>query len=195
MRGSKVRKLAILITVGALVAQLVKKLRGDPAPQFSNHPTVKGGPSTDPIRQPTPAARPAPQDPTAPASGTTLVAAPEDPTVPEDDDAPPAAAAAPPASAPVATTPLAASPVAAPPVAAPPVAASPVADTEAGGSGEQTWLAPVDGACPDGYPIKAKVKSGIYHQPGGTAYERTSPDRCYSDAAAAEADGLRAAKR
>jgi hypothetical protein len=185
MRGSKVRKLAILITVGALVAQLVKKLRGDPAPQFSNHPTVKGGPNADPIRQPTPAARPAPQDPTAPASGTTLVAAPEDPTVPEDDDAPPAAAAAPPASAPLAASPLAASPV----------ADTEAAGSEAAGSGEQTWVAPVDGACPDGYPIKAKVKSGIFHQPGGTAYERTSPDRCYSDAAAAEADGLRAAKR
>jgi hypothetical protein len=167
MRGTKVRKLAFLITLGALVALLVKKLRGDPAPQFSNHPTVKGGPVVDPIRQPTPAARPAPRDPTVPASGTTLVAAPEDPTKPEDDDAPVA-------------TPVPAAPVAAPATAAP---------------GEQTWVAPIDGACPDGYPIKAKVKSGIFHQPGGTAYERTTPDRCYPDAAAAQADGLRAAKR
>jgi hypothetical protein len=28
-----------------------------------------------------------------------------------------------------------------------------------------------------------------------TAYERTTPDRCYLDADAAEADGLRKAKR
>jgi len=62
-------------------------------------------------------------------------------------------------------------------------------------TGAQSWVDPVDGACPDGYPIKAKVKSGIYHQPGGLAYERTNPDRCYADAASAEADGLRAAKR
>jgi len=154
MREGKVRKLAVLVTIGVLVALLVKKLRGDPAPQFSNHPTVTGGPADDPVRQPRPAARPAPVDPTRPTSGATtkLVAAPADPTVPEDDSAP--------------------------------------ADP-----GDQTWVDPVDGTCPDGYPIKAKVKSGIFHQPGGTAYERTNPDRCYPDVAAAEADGLRAAKR
>ena len=49
MRGCKVRKLALLIGIGALVALLVKKLRGEPAPQFSNHPTVKGGPLPDPV--------------------------------------------------------------------------------------------------------------------------------------------------
>jgi len=31
--------------------------------------------------------------------------------------------------------------------------------------------------------------------PGGLAYERTAPDRCYRDAAAAEADGFRPSKR
>jgi hypothetical protein len=31
--------------------------------------------------------------------------------------------------------------------------------------------------------------------PGGASYERTGADRCYADAAAAEADGLRRAKR
>jgi hypothetical protein len=45
------------------------------------------------------------------------------------------------------------------------------------------------------HPVKAKLSSGIYHLPGGQNYERTKPDRCYVDAAAAEADGLRAAKR
>lgn len=57
------------------------------------------------------------------------------------------------------------------------------------------WVAPVDGGCPAGYPIKAKASSGIYHRPGGLSYDRTRPDRCYADAAAAEADGFRAAKR
>ena len=52
-----------------------------------------------------------------------------------------------------------------------------------------------DGTCPITHPVKAKLASGIYHVPGGGNYERTKPDRCYVDAAAAEADGLRAAKR
>lgn len=58
-----------------------------------------------------------------------------------------------------------------------------------------TWVAPADGQCPDGYPVKAKLKSGIFHRPGGLSYDRTIPDRCYVDDASAEADGLRAAKR
>ena len=57
------------------------------------------------------------------------------------------------------------------------------------------WALPAEGECPDGFPIKVKLKSGIFHQPGGLAYERTNPDRCYRDAATAEADGFRAAKR
>jgi hypothetical protein len=57
------------------------------------------------------------------------------------------------------------------------------------------WVPPVDGECPPGYPVKAKHGSTVFHVPGGASYERTRPDRCYRDAAAAEADGLRAAKR
>jgi hypothetical protein len=52
-----------------------------------------------------------------------------------------------------------------------------------------------DGACPATHPVKAKLASGIFHVPGGGNYERTKPDRCYVSAEAAEADGLRAAKR
>jgi hypothetical protein len=52
-----------------------------------------------------------------------------------------------------------------------------------------------DGACPVSHPVKAKLASGIYHLPGGGNYDRTKPDRCYSNAEAAEADGLRPAKR
>jgi hypothetical protein len=58
-----------------------------------------------------------------------------------------------------------------------------------------SWAEPTDGACPASHPVKAKLASGIYHVPGGQSYERTTPDRCYVDAAAAEHDGLRAAKR
>jgi hypothetical protein len=57
------------------------------------------------------------------------------------------------------------------------------------------WVDPVNDEAPASHPIKAKLSSGIYHSPGGLNYERTKPDRCYRDAAAAEADGLRPAKR
>jgi hypothetical protein len=56
------------------------------------------------------------------------------------------------------------------------------------------WVDAVDGACPATHPVKVKLGSGIYHLPGGRFYERTRPERCYADAAAAEADGYRAAK-
>jgi len=71
----------------------------------------------------------------------------------------------------------------------PPVALE--AHAEAGAA----WLEPVDGDCPSTHPVKAKMNSGIYHVPGGAMYARTHPDRCYRDPAAAEADGLRPAKR
>jgi hypothetical protein len=61
-------------------------------------------------------------------------------------------------------------------------------------AGDRSWVAPVDGACPDGYPIKANGNSGIFHVPGGRSYDRTIPERCYATAQAAEADGYRAAK-
>ena len=57
----------------------------------------------------------------------------------------------------------------------------------------ERWREPVDGACPEGYPVKV-AKSGIYHVPGGRLYERTTAERCYMNAEAAEADGYRRAK-
>ncbi len=71
--------------------------------------------------------------------------------------------------------------------------ASPEAATVA--SSGSAWVEPVDGACPTSHPVKAKLASKIFHVPGGASYDRTTPDRCYRDAAAAEADGLRPAKR
>lgn len=59
----------------------------------------------------------------------------------------------------------------------------------------EDWVEPVDGACPATHPVKGKPGSGIYHEPGGLFYDRTVPQRCYRSAEAAEADGLRAAKR
>ena len=57
------------------------------------------------------------------------------------------------------------------------------------------WVEPDGGACPVTHPVKAKVQSGIFHLPGSPFYDRTRPDRCYRDGAAAEADGLRAPRR
>lgn len=58
-----------------------------------------------------------------------------------------------------------------------------------------TWTGPTaDGTPPEGYPVKVKVSSGIFHVPGGRFYDRTTADRCYPSAAAAEADGYRPAK-
>jgi hypothetical protein len=59
----------------------------------------------------------------------------------------------------------------------------------------RVWTEPLDGACPDGFPVKAKLSSGIFHLPGMVNYARTTPDRCYTSAEAAAADGLRPAKR
>lgn len=70
--------------------------------------------------------------------------------------------------------------------------ASRSADEPAAG---EDWVEPVDGACPATHPVKGKPGSGIFHLPGGLFYDRTVPDRCYRSAEAAEADGLRPAKR
>ncbi|MFA5884837.1 MAG: hypothetical protein WDA60_13365 [Acidimicrobiia bacterium] len=60
---------------------------------------------------------------------------------------------------------------------------------------ESSWVGPDGDHCPLSHPVKAKLASGIFHSPGGQMYDRTVPDRCYRDPAAAEADGLRASKR
>jgi len=60
----------------------------------------------------------------------------------------------------------------------------------------EPWVDPAPGgSCPASHPVKAKLARGIFHVHGGASYERTSPDRCYRSTDAAEADGLRAAKR
>ncbi len=56
------------------------------------------------------------------------------------------------------------------------------------------WVPPVEGECPDGYPLKANDNSGIFHVPGGRFYARTVAERCYANAEDAIADGYRQAK-
>jgi len=58
-----------------------------------------------------------------------------------------------------------------------------------------SWVEPTGDVCPTSHPVKAKLSSKIFHVPGSASYDRTKPDRCYVDAASAEADGLRPAKR
>ncbi len=46
----------------------------------------------------------------------------------------------------------------------------------------------------DDYPIKGNGRSGIYHVPGGFAYDRTVASICFRTVEAAQAAGFRAAK-
>ena len=62
-------------------------------------------------------------------------------------------------------------------------------------SGEVRWVKPVDGQCPQGFPIKVKEASGIFHVPEGLFYKRTIPTRCYASEEDALADGFRKARR
>ena len=74
-----------------------------------------------------------------------------------------------------------------------PAAVQAVSPAPAGGS--DAWVEPTEGTCPASHPVKAKMSSKIFHVAGGLNYERTHADRCYRDAAAAEADGLRKSAR
>ncbi len=81
------------------------------------------------------------------------------------------------------------------PEAPPPVEPAPVVEAPPPVESAPAWVEPVDGGCPDGYPVKVNERSGIFHVPGGLSYERTNPSRCYATAEGAEADGFRRAKR
>ena len=79
-----------------------------------------------------------------------------------------------------------------------PAAPRPTADAGRRRSGRaaQPWVEPNGDVCPDDAPGEGEARqSKIFHVPGRLNYDRTNPDRCYHDAAAAEADGLRPAKR
>ncbi|SJN36054.1 hypothetical protein [Mycetocola reblochoni] len=57
-------------------------------------------------------------------------------------------------------------------------------------TGPNSW-----GECPSYAPIKGNASSMIYHVPGGSYYDRTNPEECFSTRAAAERAGYRASKR
>ncbi len=47
---------------------------------------------------------------------------------------------------------------------------------------------------PEGYPVKVKQRSGLYHLPGGLAYDRTVADLHFRTVEAAEAAGYSQSK-
>ena len=59
----------------------------------------------------------------------------------------------------------------------------------------EVWVEPTGSTCPASHPVKAKLASRLFHLPGMFAYDRTRPDRCYSGADTAIADGFVQAKR
>jgi hypothetical protein len=81
------------------------------------------------------------------------------------------------------------------PAAARVTATEPAAAQAAPPNSGGAWVEPTGGTCPASHPVKAKMSSKIFHVAGGLNYERTHPDRCYRDPAAAEADGLRKSAR
>jgi hypothetical protein len=78
---------------------------------------------------------------------------------------------------------------------APAEPAAPVRAPVADPAERPEWVPSVGGQCPVTHPVKGNANSRIYHVPGGRYYAATVPERCYRDAAAAEADGMRASKR
>jgi len=49
--------------------------------------------------------------------------------------------------------------------------------------------------CPDDRAVKGNLPSRVYHRPGDPDYGATNPERCFANAASAEADGFRPAVR
>lgn len=160
-------RLIVLAGAAAGVAGVVRAMTGkdDPLPTPATEPT--GGP-WPPLRNETMPPRDEPREPS---------------------EAPPAPGSASATTSPaVESMPRPASAVSPEPDGVPVADAPPAANA--------SWVEPTaEGSCPAGHPVKAKMTSKIFHSPGQLNYDRTTPDRCYVDAAAAEADGLRAAKR
>ncbi|OFT10138.1 nuclease, partial [Micrococcus sp. HMSC30C05] len=76
-----------------------------------------------------------------------------------------------------------------------PEAAPAPAPEAAPAAGDAGPVRGADSVCPDSHPVKANDNSGIYHIPGQQHYGRTNARHCYASAAAAQADGYRAAER
>lgn len=201
----KLFKLAVLLSVGYLAYRTVSRA-GTP-------PGSDGSRSEPPSDNGSARARRSTTDTTAPDTDRTAIPRPGAGTTPAGADRP-ASAPNQPAPGPASASARPAAPSRPEPGMAPPGSnggapkpGAPAATGPTGtpavrsiGVGEvpldvRKWVEPTgDGTCPTTHLVKAKLESGIFHVPGGQFYERTRPDRCYRDAASAEADGLRQAK-
>jgi len=168
-----------------------------PWPRLTADPAVPAAPTTSLVVDP--------DAPASPAHAAAFEAPTSSPAI-EDPapSAPPVVAAPAPTDAPPADPEPVATPVAkraAPKKAAPKKPAAgraPAAKTAKTAKKKPLvapWVDPAEGVCPTTHPVKGKLASKIFHLPGMLNYARTAPDRCYRDASAAEADGLRQAKR
>lgn len=164
--------------------------RGTPWPRLDADPAVPAAPRLGLVPDPDAPAAPVP-DPT-PVRGPVAMA----PAAADEEPAPAAAPAVPkaPKHGKAAETGKAAK---AGKAVSSPAKASKAAKkpTKKKAAAKRAWVEPDGDVCPTSHPVKAKLGSKIFHVPGGLSYDRTRPDRCYRDAAAAEADGLRPAKR
>jgi len=138
-------------------------------------------------RQPAPSPAPARPDPWP------RLETPPAPVNPTPAVTPPSAAVV--SAAPAVPAPAAPTAPAPPPVAKKAPAAKKAAAKKAPAKAQATWVDPDGNICPKTHPVKAKLSSKIFQLPGMFAYDRTKPDRCYKNAAGAEGDGFRAAKR
>jgi micrococcal nuclease len=63
-------------------------------------------------------------------------------------------------------------------------------------SGEvSAGVSPVDRNCPDAQRVKGNLPSRVYHRPGDPDYPNVNPERCFTNAASAEAEGFRPVRR
>jgi hypothetical protein len=70
---------------------------------------------------------------------------------------------------------------------------TPTATPAAGDAHDETtpkWVRPVNGECPEGFPIKARFATGHFHAPGDRGYDKITPDCCYPTVEDAERDGF-----
>ena len=179
------RNAVVFSTLAALVALILRSLRSAPLPSSSTS-TDGSPPSTNmvaasgdghvaltTVRPPADRADPVPSPPVAPQT---------------DDGVPTAAEASTLAPPPVADTLPGIGGV-------DPLIAEGEPEVAVTSTDHPDWIVAIGDDPPATHLVKAKLASGIYHVPGGASYQRTKPDRWYRSAEAAEADGLRAARR
>lgn len=185
-----IARLAFVAAAVYLARMALQRWVDGPEPEPAS-PGDRWAPVADAPRSTPPANPTAPTPPAAQTPPATETAPPVTESAPARPDRPHEADRSTPASGPAgqATAKATAKATANP---SPPVADKP----EKPGDRAGDWVAPdSSGAAPSTHPVKVKLSSRIYREPGASGYDRTRPDRCYTSAEAAEADGFVRAKR